>query len=467
MHSRLLIIVLFFALVMVFGSGSSRAQPEGSTIYLPLLRSIGLIQTGVSNNLNVYSATHLGGPAADTAAAVDIAPDGTVVLGGTLPDFPSSVTPTSLLNGTSGALLRFDSTGQTLLTYTQLGASVNDLEISPSGAIIACGDFGLAALTPAADALLWSVAPGNGQRCAVGADGTAAVLVGATVFVYAADGAPLGSWDVSGSARNDIAVAGAQQLVIVTGYTQVSRDLQLPFLRGYSYSGELRWRSYDTSSAPTNLGADTRGERVAIGRDGRLYLTGSINGGTGASVFSRDPKDINLSVNDRTVRTDRFTDPFNVGSVSMLWFGRFNPADGTLELAQSVLTRLSSGRGNSISGQAIMADADGTVYIGGMAFASIANRDTITINGQPTGGYSSGDGAADAYVLVVSPDFRQRQHWVVFAAPGGGRGCVSGISVRNGQAALAATLRGGAFITQNALQPTPGGDRDAYLATWE
>lgn len=462
MHTMQRIAALLIVTCLGIGSiGSARAQTTPETLYLPLVTS-GLRQNGPATNLNVEAATHLGGAQADRGAAVDVAPDGTIVLGGSFADYEPPVAATTLLNGTSGAVVRFDRSGREVLSFTRIGARVNDLEIGADGTIVVCGDFGIAALDPAASSVLWSAAPGAGKRCAVGSDGTAAALVGNTAYAYGDAGALLGSWIVVGSAANDLAVDGANQLVIVTGFTQVSGNLQHPFIRGYNFNGELRWRSYDFPAQIGSLRADTRGERVAIGRDGKLYFTGSINGGTGVSVFSRDPLNADLSAGDRTVQTDTYTRPTNVGSVKMLWFGRFNPADGALELGQSVLTRL-NGRGNSIGGKAITADADGTVYIAGDAFASIADRSTVTISGERIGPY----GAADAYVLVVSPDFTQRRHWVAFAGPEGGRGAANGVAVRNGTAALAATLTGGAFITRNAVQAVPAGDSEAYLAVWE
>lgn len=463
MHAFYRIAALLIVIVVGLGLiGGAAAQAPETTLYLPLVTN-GPRQTGSATSLNVEAATHLGAAQADEGTAVDVALDGTLVLGGILPGYTAPVDVTTLLNGTAGAIVRFDRSGREVLSVTRIGASVNDLEIGPGGMIVVCGDFGIAALDATASELLWSAAPGVGKRCAVGSDGTAALLVGNTAYAYDAEGGALGNWPVAGSTANDIAVDGANEQVIATGFTQVSGNLQHPYIRGYSYNGDLRWRSYDFPNQVDALTADTRGERIAIGRDGKLYFTGSINGGTGVSVLSRDPKNAASGVGDRTVQTDNYTRPTNVGSVKMLWFGRFNPADGALELGQSVLTRLSSGRGNSIGGEAITADVDGTVYIAGGASAAIANRDQITISGTQIGPY----GATDAYVLVVSPDFRQRKHWVAFAGPEGGRGGVNGIAVRDGAAALAATLNSGAFVTRNAVQPAPGGDTDAYLAVWE
>ena len=319
-----------------------------------------------------------------------------------------------------------------------------------------------AVLDPTVSRLLWSSTGIAGRHCAVGADGTVAALVGNEAAVYGADGVALGRWTVGGTAQNDLAVDGQNHIVIVTGYTQVSSNLQVPFIRAYSYNGTVRWRSYDFPVGTVGLGtADTRGERVAIGRDGKLYFVGSINGGTGASSFNRDPHDASKGASDRTVVTDMYTNPSNVGAVKILWLGRFTPTDGSLMLAQSLLTRRSDEQGNSLGAAGLSADADGTVYLAGGAAAFLANRDAATVGGVRVGPYGG-----DAYALVIAPDFTERWLWVPFTAPTGGSGSATAISVRGDTVAMAATLSSGAFISVHAVQPAPGGGADAYLAVW-
>lgn len=448
------------ALLIALGLGSAAAQTQGTRVHLPLLAS----PRGASTSLNLSAATYLGGPQADRAAAVDRAPDGTVLFAGTMPGYTPAVAPTTLLNGTAGTILRFDRTGRQLLSATRVGASVADMELGPDGAIALCGDFGVALLDPAASRVQWSAAVGAGRRCAAGNDGAVAVLVDGEVAAFDAAGAPLGRWAVGAGTANDVAVDGRNKLVIVAGFVQVTSTLQVPFIRAFGYDGALRWRSYDFAAGTPNLGsADSRGERIAIGRDGKLYFAGSINGSTGVSVFARDPKDTGRSAADRTVVTDKYTNPYNTGSVKMLWLARFDPADGELELAQSLLTRRSDDKGNSIGAGAIAADADGTLYVAGAAAAFIASRDSVQVANMPLGTYSGGD----AYALELSPDFRQRRLWVAFTGPGGGSGGADGIAVRDGAVALAATLNSGAFVTHNALQAAPGAASEGYLATWE
>jgi hypothetical protein len=430
-------------------------------VYLPLVAVPRTSGVSSPTSLVVNAASQIGGSGADKASAVDVAPDGTVVFGGTLPGYtPPGISPITLLNGSDGLVLRLDQDGQ-LRSATRLGASISDLEVSPSGTILACGDFGVAALSPDAASLVWNAAIGAGQRCAIGTDETSAVLAGNEVAVFAADGSALGRWPGGGGVKNDLAVDGQRAQVIVTGYTQVSKDLQVAFIRAYSYDGSLRWRSYDFPTTHDNLRADTRGERIAIGRDGKLYFAGSINGGTGASIFVSDPKDIELSATERIVVTDRYTNSYSTSTAKILWIGRFAPATGALELGQTILTRLSDDKGNSIGATAITADSDGAVYVAGSAAASIASRDLVTINGRRLGAYGG-----DAYALITAPDFKQRRLWVAFTDAQGGKGGNGLIAVRGDTVAFGATINEGAFISHNAVQPAPGGGGDAYVAIW-
>lgn len=463
------------ALVAVGLVAPTQAQDpaNGFNVYVPVVRGGAAPGANLtpSNNLPVMTATFLGGAGSDAAGGVDVALDGAIVFGGTLPGHtPGGVTPVTLPGGGNGAVVRFGPDGRTVLSATRIGGAVSDLEVAADGRIAVCGDFGVALLNADASAAAWSAAPGSASRCAVGSDGVVAALVGGSAFVYASDGALLKNWSIGGNGQSDLAVDGANRLVIAVGYTQVSSNLQIAFMRAWDYAGTLRWRSYDFPDAP-GLGADTRGERVAIGRDGKLYFAGSINGGTGASIFSRDPKDINLRLgSDRNVATDTFNNATNTGSVKMTWFGRYNPADGALELGSSLLTRLSDGKGNSIVARAIAADEMGRVYLAGDSSCCLQNRSARQVAGITVGAYEGGEG----FFLALSADFKQRLIWTPFAAPGasaGGSPAV-GVAVRNGRVAIVvnANAKDGArreWITHNPLQASPATLPDAYLAVWQ
>lgn len=434
-----------------------------NTIFLPLVQRAHV----PTNNLPVLAATYLGGAGADNLAAVDVAPNGEVVAGGVLPGVTLGATPTTLLGGGNGAVVRLSSDGRRVVSVTRIGATVTDLEVDAAGRIAVCGAFGVALLDGSAGAALWSATPGSVSRCAVGGNGTVAALVGNAVFVYGADGAILGNWTVGGNAHNDLAVDSGTQSVIVTGYTQTSADLQVAFVRSWGYNGGARWTSYGFSDAAVkaqNILADTRGERVAIGRDGKLYFAGSINGGTGASIFARDPKNVALRLgSDRNVQTDSYNTATNTGSIKMTWFGRYNPATGDLERGSSLLTRLSSGRGNSITPRAIAADESGNVLLAGDTACCLPSREARQIGGVAVGPYSGGE----AYLAVLRSDFRERLVWTPFAGSSGAGGSpAAGVAVRGGTAALGITLNNGSLITANAIQPTPGTLPDGYIAVW-
>jgi hypothetical protein len=420
-------------------------------------------------NFDVSAATYLGTADDDVLNAVDIAPDGALVVGGVLPNYlpPDGTDLFELLGGGPGAIMRLDGTGQGALSLTRIGDTVADLEVANDGRVVVCGSFGVALLNAAANDVVWSADPGDGaKRCAIGAaDGTVALTVGGTVYVYDSDGTALGSWAANGKDKYDVAVDSTNQLVIVTSYKQASANWKSAFMRAWSYDGTSRWQSYDFNSND-GLGADTEGKRIAIGRDGLLYFAATINGGTGASIFSRDPLNLSQSAGDRTVKTDNYNNPTNVGSISMTWYGRYNPANGALLLGQSLLTRRTSdGKGNSIAPRSIMADEQGRVFVAGQMFCCIANREALQIAGQPVGGYQSGE----PFFLAVSPDFEERIVWTPFTAEGGAAGGspAVGVSARDGNAAVVIDVDAGkSLITHNALQALPRGGTEGYVAAW-
>ncbi|MEM8533209.1 MAG: hypothetical protein AAGF95_20380, partial [Chloroflexota bacterium] len=387
------------------------------------------------NNLPASAATYLGGDGEDQANAVEVAPDGNVVMAGTMPNHnPGGVTPTELLGGGSGAIVRVDGDGQEVLSVTRIGAAVSDLEMNDEGQMAVCGDFGVATLNATASEVLWNAEPGSGTRCSIGADGTVAAIVGSEAQVYNASGDAIASWGIGGSFQEDIVVDSANNLIIATGFTNRrggGNPVQVAFIKAWNYNGESEWTNYDFSggdAARTSLMADTRGYRLAIGGDDKLYFTGESAGGN--TIYGRDPKNIDENLGDRQVKTDNYTNPFNTKSNHITWYGRYNPANGDLEQGQIILTRLSSGGGNTIRPRGIDADVNGTVYVSGVAACCIADRDNQQLGGQAIGGYTGGE----SFLLVVSPDLEERLYWTPF--PGGGD---ASVAVRNGTAALATT----------------------------
>jgi hypothetical protein len=434
------------------------------------------VRAAVYDNLPVTGATYVGSDGADTINAVDIAPDGTVLLAGDFPGYSGTVTPVNLLGGGSGAILRLSANGQALLSVTHISSAVNDMEISDSAALVVCGAFGVAVLDGTANTMMWNAVPGGTvDRCAVGDDGTVAALVKSsrTIYIYTNNGADVVSYESGAGNRSfsDVAVDADSGTVIETGYQQKDANLKVAFLIGRDFSGAEKWTNYDFGGDAVfaaNLGADSEGRRVAIGRDGKLYFAGWVDGGN--AIYGRNPRDISQSLSsNQLIKTDNYNNPFNIsGAKSLAWYGRFEPGSGDLDKGQFLLTRLSDGKGNSIAVYGITADENGQVYLSGEAYATIQNRDSQKVAGITVGGYSGGE----AFMLAVTPDLTQRLFWTPFTAPGksAGGSPAYGIATRNGYTAVGVTLKldnGQRLITANAFQNDVGGGAgEGYVAVW-
>ncbi|MBA3533419.1 MAG: hypothetical protein H0T73_15990 [Ardenticatenales bacterium] len=461
--------MLSFLALLLGGLAFLNLSPTGlsqgaQTLYMPLVHRACEVPPP-SNHLALLAGSYLGGQGAERLTSVDVAADGSVLVGGAMPGYvPSGGAPGELLGGGDGIVLRLDATGQRVLSLTRMGSVVNDLEINQRGELAVCGDFGVALLDSQASRVVWSRAPGNGARCTIAEDGTVAVLVAGKGYTYDRAGTLLGQWPIGGNAQSDIAIDAASQTVIATGYSQKTINLQVAFLKAWSYTGASRWTSYDFSATAVqaeNLGADTRGLRVAMGRDGQLYFAGRSDGSN--AIYTRDPQAIDRALGSQEwVRTDRYNDPYN-NSATITWYGRYHPGTGELEKGQFLLARLSTGRGNTIKPLAIMADETGRVYLVGDTTLSIENRDSRQVAGVTVGPYALGEG----FLLIVQPDFRQRLIWTPLAgSEGAGGSPLTGVSTRNGVAALVGTLTNGTLITHNAVQPTSSTLPDGYVAVW-
>ena len=449
------------------------------------------------NNLQVTAATFLGGDGDDVATAVAIAPDGTIVIAGQMVGQNFALTPTDIDGGGDGVLLRLDETGQTLLSITRFSGLVTDMDLDrSSGHISVIGDFGLYTLSSDGETVLWQADPGssNTMRVAVAANGNVAALVASSsstnttrqLSVYAAaNGTPLADFPVTiteslGGQLTDVAVSDTA--VFVTGFRQVSNNLKLPLLRSYDYEGTIQWQGYAFSSSEANNqgdNADSEGKRLAIGQDGQLYLAGRTDGGN--NVFRRNPQDSNQNANNPNF--DLYTSTSNIGGGSFGYFTRLDPATGVQDAGQYVVMRRTSDgfRGNSFGINAITADENGRVYLGGGAFFALPCRPTsdnaivdsntlcpshnpLRINDTIIGNYTSNEGA----VLALSPDLSSRPlvaAWTgsdpVASSP------VQAVAAVDGVRVMVATVNeGGNLITANPIQPVRGSGLDMFVSVW-
>lgn len=455
------VVLALLLLCLAAGVGGSTTTAAGDErLFLPLVRSPLELR-----------ASYLGGPGDDLVRAMAFAPDGQLLVAGTWPNYsPRGVTPTSLLGGGTGGILWVAGGGRTVNAMIRIGPSVRDLEVNAAGAVVACGEFGVAVLDAATRALRWSDSRADVSRCAIGPGGGVAALAGSTVYRYGPAGGAPSSWQAAGTAVADIAIDDSRNAVFATGYTQKAPNLKVAFLRAYGPGGAALWTAYDFSAAAVaaaGLGADSEGRRVSLGRDGKLYLAAFADGGN--AIYGRDPQNIGRALGGQElVSFDSYNTPSNLsGAPSLAWYGRFRPETGALERGQWLVARLGDGKGNSISIRAIEAAADGAVLITGDTACCIQGRSTMQFAGVSIGSYESGEG----FVLLVPPDFGQRRLWTVLAAPGTSAGASSAAAAAVGADRLAVgitlTPRSAApqrgLVTFGAFQPAPAGDREGYF----
>ncbi|BAY82259.1 hypothetical protein NIES267_17380 [Calothrix parasitica NIES-267] len=420
-----------------------------------------------TNNLDVSAATYLGGKDNDSTNAVDISADGNfVIVGGSLKNANLGGKETELLGGGDGTIVRYDSRTNEVVATTVLPGEVLDLEVSKNGEIAVAYEGGVAVLNADATEVKWSKSISGVSRVAISDGGKVGIVRDIEgrdrAILFDNSGEQLQEWNTGKWNRQyeDIAVTDKNGgMVFATGFEQKTRILQVAFTQAWSYEGKDLWKNYDFDNKDIyaeNLMADTRGQRVAIGDDGQLYASYYVNGGTGFSIFYRDPFDLSEKVkDDRKIETDKYNTPTNVNSIKMTWYGRYDLESGELLKGQSLLGRLNSGKGNSVDVDSITATEDGTVILAGAAGARIANRDIQTIEGETVNEYKGFEG----YLAVISPDLKERRSWTPITDSDGAVAAYS-----DGKTAVVTTTDfEGNQITHNAIQDDAGGKNDGYL----
>lgn len=414
-----------------------------------------------STAVNPTAASYLGIGKDDAANAVEIGAGCTVVVGGRF-NGALLAKAVTLPGGGAGAVLRFDSTGRKLVSASRVAGTVDDLEVRrTTGDIAVATDKGVRVLDGRAAAVRWK-ADGVARRVAIGDAGTVAALSGTTVRIYNAAGKVTGTVKLAGKTVNDVAVDDRTGHIFVTGFTQYGgpcKQVQIPFVRAYGRTGVQKWKLYDFG--PKDIGdlcADSRGDRVAMGRDGQLYFAGEMAGGN--TVFSKNGR--STRVGAPNVGYDKFTQAFNTRDAHLTYFARFDPATGAVKAGQTLLARIDvkGDLGNTIKPRAITADAQGRIYVGGVSAYQLADRDKVTMNGRRLKAYAGGD----AWVLVTSPDLKKRLLWTSFTD--GGKGEVRGLAASGGVAALAARVDKPAFHTHTPVQPAVPSTGGGYAAVW-
>jgi hypothetical protein len=462
-----------------------------------------------AHSLTVNSASFAGLGLGDRASGVAIAPDCSVILGVTLSNVSAFSDTTNITNplsptnvGTNGSILKLSANGSQLLKRAKIGAAINDIAVNPTnGDIAIAANIGVVVLAADLATVRWTDLSLVAARVDIASDGVVVALRGGTQAQAVGDSGQAKTYTIynaNGTLRyqrasnytqvQDIAVDAATQRVFMTGYQQ--RDgsscskLQVAWLKAFDYDGEEKWLNYDYAfgvADANNDCADTRGRRVAVGEDGKVYFAGTSAGGN--SIFRWLPStrqtgvalnQLGTAANNTQPGNDNYVNPYNTRSNHITYVARFEPSTGQHIVGFKLLSRNGDAtnlqaNGNTIEPRAIAGDKDGRFYVGGYSAYQIKNRPLVNLNGNVMAAYAG----SDAWVLVTSPDTRQRETWVAFN--NGGKASVRGVVARRGSAALAAYAEQGALFTVNALQstapavfasPNPQTQSSGYFVTW-
>ena len=399
------------------------------------------------------TSSYLGGSGSDDVASAAILSDGTIILGASISNAnPGGIQRT--LNGASstsgGALVLLSPDGHTVLSVTRIGSGVRNVAIDAQDNIyVAAVSDGLLKLDRTASTLLWR--RNTGTRCIrvdVAANGDVAGLwdiyaddstngqpaknAGGLVSVHDGSGNALGSFSVQrgdGSAW-DVAIDGSARRVFVCGYKNTSSGggLSVPFIHATDYDGTAQWTGYDFAYADVfaaGLTADSFGVRIAMGRDGKLYLLGMESGGN--TVFGRNPQDLSRTITQNAI--DQYTDGSRMGGPAVRgWYARYDAGTGGFlggSVYQAVtpdpsVQRNRSGLFFDTSEGEIAADEDGRVYICASKTGKI-----LPFSNDPLGlGSTNGSvfGLNSHALTVLAPDLNSRLFvGAVVDAEAGGR----------------------------------------------
>lgn len=359
-------------------------------------------------DLNICTASYLGGAGADVVTDVAISPDGSVVLSG---KFPGVAGYGPLNNefgfGGDAAVVRLDAQGRRITGWSHVGALISAMDVSPrDGSIVIGGGFGIMALDRTMKQQVFAFPANAPERLDVGFGGEVAWLAGRRVVIYAPDVAEVvGSFDVEEGEISGLVVDSWNRRVVISGFTKVPGKIQQPFVRAHGFDGEKVWSAWDWTPAQTaRFDADTRCMALAMGHDGKLYVVGESLGKN--TVFARDPRD--LSAPAPLVTQDSYAElAAATGAAPIGFVARFDAGTGVLEAGTFLLTRSRDGAGEGTRLTSIAANERGDVLVGGDAACCIEGSAQKRVVGQA----ALSDESGGAFIAIFEWETLERTLW--------------------------------------------------------
>ncbi|MGK7945630.1 MAG: hypothetical protein AB4058_14295 [Microcystaceae cyanobacterium] len=441
-----------------------------------------------STNLKALVAKYLGGTGNDYARSAVFNGFNEVVVGGNFEQPVSEQGRVINYLGTTaaskGRLLRFDKEGNSILVEAVIGERIDDLVYSYNPPmLIASGNFGVVALSPSLDSVLWhdelsEIIDRHGKASAmtrvdVAHNGRTVVMRAGKLVLFNKSGKRIGSGVVKNQFVTDVAINQAGDVVYATSFrnnrrkgvpVQIALFTAHPVMPlGNEFTLDAQWRLFGFN--PDSVGADmadTRLYRVTRGADDSIYIAGESAGGN--SIFRWDGVTLN---NPKLISRGPYHHAYKTKSNHITYYAKVDTVNRKIERGQFVLTRLKSSAGNAvrISNGDLKVDEYGTLYMTGAAAATMKNRNLQQINNETIGTYAGGE----PYLLMISNDFQKTYRWTGFVSSSNSNkidGNMQAVAVQNGLVALFGTVKKGDFYTLNnndRLDPSDSGSADGYL----
>lgn len=404
-------------------------------------------------------ATYFGGPGGDQARAGAFGPDGTLFIAGAIPGEPGFRLGVKPEGDGEGILLRLKAATFTPVTAARFAGVVTDVEVDAKSNVFVTGKFGTAKMDRLGLKAVWSNAVGSGEegKLGLGANGAVVVLAGKKISVLDdKEGATTTSWDVDLGAVADMAVDEKSKQVFVIGTRTFPKaidgehDYTTLAVHAFDMTGKLLWKAYDwpmDEATAAGCRNNTRGQRIAVGEDGMLYVAATSN--SGLTPLMRQPRDLKSEV-PGPKNADEYQQGFATSRGPLTWMVRMDAKTGRAQISTIFLSRDHSSapaKGLPIRATAIAADKMGTVYLG--AFAEPGGP----ISPAAFGASFSGSGAL---LAVFDRNFNR-----VFSDMYSSGEPLDIVLYRN----AAAILGKGAtnFTTHKPFQKDAGGDEDSWL----